>query len=134
MPTMNDITHQPLADVPFYQGPHAIEGIRFFGVAAALGVSAWGMNVLELAPNNEGHPDHDHAKDGQEEVYVVLSGSAELRTAEGITALSQHDFVRVGPKVKRKLIAGNEGATVLAIGGTPGKAYEADPRLAKNDA
>jgi hypothetical protein len=33
-------------------------------------------------------------------------------------------LVRVGPSQKRKIVPGSEGATVLALGGTPGKAYE----------
>ena len=33
-------------------------------------------------------------------------------------------FVRVGPAIKRKIFAGPAGLRVLAIGGTPGEAYE----------
>jgi hypothetical protein len=33
-------------------------------------------------------------------------------------------LARVGPIQKRKIIPGDEGVTLLALGGTPGKAYE----------
>jgi hypothetical protein len=33
-------------------------------------------------------------------------------------------LVRVGPNQKRKILPGPQGAAVLAIGATPGKAYE----------
>ena len=36
-------------------------------------------------------------------------------------------FARVGPGEKRKLVTGAEGARVIALGGTPGKAYEVPP-------
>lgn len=33
-------------------------------------------------------------------------------------------LVRVGPSQKRKILPGPQGISVLAIGATPGKAYE----------
>ena len=83
------------------------------------------MNVLELDPHCSGYPDHDHASDGHEEVYVVLRGSIVLQAAGEERELSQGDFVRVAPDVKRKFVTRDEGATLLALGGTPGKAYAA---------
>lgn len=61
-----------------YEGPHAIEGIRFRALRGALEVTAWGMNVIDLDAGATGYPEHDHTKDGQEEVYVILSGEVEL--------------------------------------------------------
>jgi hypothetical protein len=39
-------------------------------------------------------------------------------------------MVRVGPKARRKIWTGEEGLRVLALGGTPGQAYE-PPDLSK---
>jgi mannose-6-phosphate isomerase-like protein (cupin superfamily) len=70
------------------------------------------------------YPEHDHVKDGQEEVYVVLKGTATL-TADGKDILLEPGMlVRVGPRVRRKIVPGADGMTILALGGTPGKAYE----------
>lgn len=120
---MDDITPKAIEDIEPYRGPHQIDGIRFRPAAAALGVTAWGMNVLEIDAGCEQHPEHDHTKDGQEEVYVVLRGSMELRAGEITHALSEGSMVRVAPSVTRTLVPGPRGVTVLAIGGTPGKAY-----------
>jgi mannose-6-phosphate isomerase-like protein (cupin superfamily) len=58
-------------------------------------------------------------------VYVVLRGSVVLEVGDERTTLSQGTLVRVPPEVKRKLVTETEGATLLALGATPGKAYAA---------
>src|SRR5688572_20615971 len=78
---MNTITVKKLEDIEAYAGPHAIPGIRFRPAREALGVSSWGMSVLELDPHCSSYPEHDHADDGHEEVYVVLRGSIVLLVA-----------------------------------------------------
>lgn len=89
-----------------------------------LGVQAFGMQVLDLPPAFADYPEHDHAEDGQEEVYVVLSGSAEFEVAGERVAADSGTMVRVGAQARRKLVAGPQGVRVLAIGCTPGGAYE----------
>lgn len=121
---MSDVEVRRIEDIEPYGGPGRIEGIRFRAAAAALGVTAWGMNVLELAPGCTGYPEHDHAKDGQEEAYLLLEGSASLNAGGKDYALEQGVLVRVAPGVKRKWTPGAGGATLLALGGVPGQAYE----------
>jgi quercetin dioxygenase-like cupin family protein len=122
---MSDIVVKQWQEMDYYKGPHAIPGIRFHPAARELGVTAWGMSVLEIDAGCAQYPEHDHAKDGQEEVYVVLRGSATLQTAAGQQALETGTLVRVGPGEKRKFHPGPDGLVLLAIGATPGKAYEA---------
>lgn len=124
---MTDITVKSIEQIEHYRGPNEIPGIRFRPVRSALGVSAWGMNVLELDPDCEGYPEHDHEEDGQEEVYLVLSGSAELRAENTERTVQKGDLIRVAPGVKRKFVTHKEGVTLLALGGTPGKAYPTAP-------
>ena len=121
---MTDVQVRRIEDIDFYQGPNAVPGIRFRPAARALGVTAWGMNVLELEPGCTGYPEHDHARDGQEEVYVVLRGSATLVAGDSRIDLAPGTLVRVGPGQRRKLLPGSDGVALLAIGATPGKAYE----------
>jgi uncharacterized cupin superfamily protein len=52
----------------------------FRKMRAALGVSGFGINQLELPPGASGRQ-HDEAEGGQEEVYIVISGSGAMRTA-----------------------------------------------------
>ncbi len=124
MDRMKDITNQHLASIAPYAGPHALPGIRFRPVRAALGVSAWGMNVLEIDAGCEAYPEHEHTKDGQEEVYYVIRGSGSLVAGPERIPLTEGSFVRVAPSVMRKILPGPDGIVVLAIGGTPGKAFE----------
>ena len=121
---MNGITIKKLSDVAPYAGPSEISGIRFRPLRGALGVTAWGMNVLELEPNCTGYPEHDHEKDGQEEVYVILSGAVVLQADGAEVTLEAGDSARVACNVKRKLVTREQSASILAIGGTPGKAFE----------
>ena len=102
----------------------AIYGGGFKRARAELGVESFGMQVLDLPPNLEGYPEHDHAQDGQEEVYLVLRGEAEIEIEGERHKLDSDCMVRVSPGVNRKLLTGSEGARVLALGGCAGKAYE----------
>ena len=118
-----DVTFKRIDELDSYEGPHAPKG-QFNYAAKSLGITAWGMNVLVLPANWDGYPDHDHASDGQEEAYVVIEGAATLRAGGREWRLGKGDLARVGPAQKRKIVPGPDGVTLLAIGGTPGKAYE----------
>ena len=118
------VTVHTITDIEHYQGENQIPGIRFRPARAAMGVTAWGMNVLEIDAGCEAHPEHDHAEDGQEELYVVLRGSMTLVCGEERHEVGEGAMARVTPEVRRKIVPGKEGVTVLAVGATPGKAYE----------
>ncbi len=122
---MSDVKTMKIEEVAPYDGPGRIEGIRFRSVGRALGIKAWGMSVLEIDAGCTGYPQHDHVKDGQEEVYVVLEGGGTIETAGEKTPVSRGALVRVGAGTQRKIVPGPQGITVMAIGGTPGKAYPA---------
>jgi len=91
---------------------------------AELGVQSFGMQVIDLPPNYADYPEHDHAEDGQEEVYSVMRGGGEIDVEGERMQLTPDVLIRVGPGIKRKLFAGPEGMRVLALGGKPGSAYE----------
>lgn len=116
---MADVTVKKIEELDSYSG----EG-RFNYAAKGLGVTAWGMNVLRLPAGWSDYPDHDHSKDGQEEAYVVLEGSATLQAGDERHELTRGTLARVGAGQKRKIVPGPNGVTILALGGTPGKAYE----------
>ncbi|HWX46279.1 MAG TPA: hypothetical protein VNY52_13290 [Solirubrobacteraceae bacterium] len=112
-----------------YTAKHVDEMEAAFGgglkkARAELGVTSFGVQIVDLPPNYADYPEHDHESDGQEEVYVVLRGAGEIDIAGERKELVSDVLVRVGPAVKRKLYAGPEGMRVLALGGTPGAAYE----------
>lgn len=102
----------------------AIFGGGFRRVRAGLGVTSFGIAVIELPPDFQRYPTHDQSHDAQEEVYTLLSGRATLVVGDEEHELEPGVWARVGPDEKRKLVTGEEGARVLALGGTPGRAYE----------
>jgi len=93
-------------------------------VRAGLGVTSFGIQVIELPPHADMYPEHDHAHDEQEEVYTVLHGETALRVGDDEYDLVPGLFVRVGPQERRKFVTGEQSARILAIGATPGRTYE----------
>jgi uncharacterized cupin superfamily protein len=102
-----------------------IFGGGFRRVRAGLGVTSFGVSVMDLPPGFDRYPAHDHSQDGQEEVYTVLAGSATLTAGGAEHQLEPGVFARVGPGETRKITTADEGARLLAIGASPGKVYEA---------
>lgn len=92
---------------------------------AELGVSSFGMQVIDMPPNADQYPEHDHAETGQEEVFVVMRGGGEMEIDGERVPMDPETIIRVGPTAKRKIWPGGEGMRVLALGATPGKPYEA---------
>jgi hypothetical protein len=94
-------------------------------VRAELGVTSFGVQTIDLAPDSSRHPWHDHAADGQEEMYIALEGGGvlELESGERL-ALERDRAIRVGPAERRRVLAGPDGIRMLIVGGIPGRAYE----------
>src|SRR5512133_1864807 len=112
----------------------ALGGV-FVRARAELGVSSFGMQVIELPPHfdepyaehaHEGMPpEMDFANHGQEEVYVPLRGSGTLIAGDERWELAPGMAVRIGAARRRNVVTGPEGLQYLALGGNPGKPYEA---------
>src|SRR5207253_11186946 len=71
-------------------------------VRAGLGARSFGMQVIDLPPNLDAYPEHDHSRDGQEEIYTILEGAATLEAGGGTYELRPGTFARVGPGGRRK--------------------------------
>jgi mannose-6-phosphate isomerase-like protein (cupin superfamily) len=97
---------------------------------AELGVESFGMAIIDIPPNYDGYPEHDHTHDDQEEVFLALRGAAEIEIEGERFPLDPDHAVRVGPEAKRKLWPGADGVRVLALSGRPGQPYE-PPALSK---
>jgi mannose-6-phosphate isomerase-like protein (cupin superfamily) len=90
---------------------------------AELSVSSFGIQVIDMPPNVDAYPEHDHSQDGQEEVYVAMRGGGEIEIDGERHPIDPETMVRVSAGTKRKLYPGDEGMRVLVIGGVPGEAY-----------
>jgi mannose-6-phosphate isomerase-like protein (cupin superfamily) len=133
---MADVVHTKVDDIDAIDG--FFEGIKFHKAAASLGVSSFGISIIDLAPGANDYPEHDHSEEGiggqmfakrpqqlgQEEVYAALSGSGTLEADGKQYPIDADHIARVGPDVKRKITPGPEGIRLLAIGATPGEPYE----------
>jgi hypothetical protein len=93
-----------------------------FGITS-FGVNAWTARDAGDRIINE----HDESEpDASEELYVVLHGRAVFELGGDRVAAPAGTFVFAPPGVKRTAYAEAPETTVLALGGTPGKAYEPD--------
>lgn len=138
---MADVTHTNVDDIDAIDG--FFEGIKFHKAAAGLGVSAFGISIIDLASGANDYPEHDHSEEGiggqmfakrpqqlgQEEVYAALEGSGTLEADGKQFPLDADHIARVGPDVKRKVIPGPEGIRLLVVGATPGEPYDTGGRL-----
>jgi len=102
-------------------------GGGFVKARAELGVTAFGMQVIQLPPDYGDYPEHDHADSGQEEVFVTLSGSGWMDIEGERVEMDSETLIRVAAPDRRKVHAGPEGLRMLVIGGSPGKPYEVAP-------
>ena len=91
---------------------------------ADLGIESFGLQVLDFPGGFAHYPEHDHAEDGQEEVYVVLRGAAAFELDGEAVPVAAGEMLRVAPGTRRSLTPGPDGVRILAIGCTPSGAYE----------
>jgi cupin domain len=93
-----------------------------FGITS-FGVNAWTARDAGDRIINE----HDESEpDSGEELYVVVRGRAVFELDGDRVAAPAGTFVFAPPGVKRTAFAEEPETTVIAVGGTPGKAYEPD--------
>jgi mannose-6-phosphate isomerase-like protein (cupin superfamily) len=115
---MSDVTVVAIDDM---EGIH--EGL-VRRARAQLGVTGWGMQVLTLPPNWDGYPLHNHdAKafdPNQEEVYIPLEGDARLLVDGHEYELRPGVMARLGPAQLRRILPGEDGIRLVALGGRPG--------------
>jgi mannose-6-phosphate isomerase-like protein (cupin superfamily) len=95
---------------------------RFIPVRESLGIHSFGINAVTLGEDGTLINEHDESGSGQEEVYVVLRGTATFEIDGQTFDAPEGTFVSVPPDSRRKA---SGDATVLALGGTPGEAYQA---------
>jgi quercetin dioxygenase-like cupin family protein len=84
----------------------------------ALGVTALGINQLDLPPGAEGIT-HSEDDSGQQEVYVTLAGSGTMRFDDGSLELVPGRWLVVEPGTTRTPVAGPDGLTLIMAGGIP---------------
>jgi uncharacterized cupin superfamily protein len=79
-----------------------------------LGAERVGLSLQRLAPSERAPFAHNHGQD--EEIYVVLSGSGQLRVDDETAEVGTMDAIRVAPGAVRAFAAGPDGLEFLAFG------------------
>ena len=103
----------------------------FRKVRRELGVTAFGVNVLVLAPGVVGRP---HYHDEQDELYFIHRGRARFEVGGETRELGPGDVCHVESTTPRRITSiGDEDLVMLAVGGKDGY-VERDGRPADPDA
>jgi uncharacterized cupin superfamily protein len=90
----------------------------------ALGTSAFGFNLVEIAPGGE-MPEHDENESGQVELYAILEGEAVLRLDGEDHPAPAGTFASIDPPASRTILNRSAGpVTALLIGVQPEGGYE----------
>ena len=117
---MSDYTHKSLPDVedmaPQFGMPAEMQA-RFAG--KPMGLERTGLTYFRLGPGLRIPFGHRH--EDQEEVYVVIRGSARIKVGDDVLDLNELDAVRVAGDTLRNLEGGPEGAEVIAFGERAGQ-------------
>jgi mannose-6-phosphate isomerase-like protein (cupin superfamily) len=80
-----------------------------------------GITYQRLAPNFRIPWGHTHKT--QEEVFVLVSGSARMKLQDEVKELKPWDAVRVHKDTMRGIEAGPEGAELIIVGAPGGPGY-----------
>jgi quercetin dioxygenase-like cupin family protein len=90
----------------------------------ALGTSAFGFNLVEIAPGGQ-IPEHDEAASGQVELYVILEGEAVLRIEGEDHPAPAGTFASIEPPASRTILNRSAaGVMAMLIGVMPTPAYQ----------
>jgi tetratricopeptide (TPR) repeat protein len=104
-------------------GREPFRPVRYHFGITSFGVNAWTAPQVGDRIINE----HDESDpDSNEELYLVVQGRAMFELDGDRVAAPTGTFIYAPPGVKRTAFAEEPETTVIALGGTPGKAYEPD--------
>ena len=111
---MSGYTKLNLKEVEDQSPKFGFTEMEFRSARVPLELENSGLSYLRLDPNYRVPFGHKH--NVQEEVYVILSGSARLKLDDEVIELGPMDAVRIHKDTMRNFEGGPEGAEVLAIG------------------
>jgi mannose-6-phosphate isomerase-like protein (cupin superfamily) len=102
------------------------EGYGFRKVRRALGIEAFGVNVIVMPP---GYPGFHHYHDTQDELYFVHSGTARVEVEGEERLLGPGGMVHVTSTTARRVSNGGDEDLVLLVVGGKGGYVERDGHL-----
>jgi quercetin dioxygenase-like cupin family protein len=102
------------SDVKDMAPQFGMDGIESHFARTNLELENSGVSYFRLEPGYRAPFGHTHSE--QEEVYVVLSGSARVAVADELVELGELDAIRIAPETMHGMEAGPDGAEILAFG------------------
>jgi mannose-6-phosphate isomerase-like protein (cupin superfamily) len=129
---LSEYTVVKVSDVPD-QGPNLgvaphVE-IRF--LRNDLNCENCGVSYMRIGPNYRQSTGHQHKV--QEEIYLLVSGSARVKAGEDVVELQPWTAIRVPNETARSIEAGSEGAEFVIVGAPntgPGDAIDVEDHWA----
>ena len=110
------------------------DGRERLDIRRRLDITAFGVQAFRAPNGVDVIREHQEigplGAEGQEELYVVLNGAATFEIDGESFEAPSGSLVIVRPAAKRRATAKEEGTTILAVGGTPGEAYDPAPEEA----
>ena len=99
----------------------------FTPVRLRLGIEAFGVTVRRAGAGEQLVSEHsEEGEDGNEELYVVLSGAADFMVDGERVNLPEGGCLAVRTGAGRSATAVEDGTSLLIVGSTRGQAYRAD--------
>lgn len=122
------------SDVEDMAPKHGMEGIESHFARTNLELANSGLSLFRLDPGYRAPFGHTHSE--QEEVYVIVSGSARVAIGDEVVEAGQWDAVRIAPGELHGMEAGPDGAEIVAFGApnTENKDAELEPGWWPEDA
>src|SRR5262245_24921465 len=113
---MSDYTHINLKEDVDDQAPNfgLSPNLEARMARVPLGLQNCGVSYLRIAPGYR--IPFGHRQKNQEEVYVLVGGSARIKIEDEVRDLKQWDAVRLRHDTMRGFEAGDGGAELIAIG------------------
>jgi quercetin dioxygenase-like cupin family protein len=124
---MSDYTKRNLREVENLAPKFGMDGIEARFARVELGLEKQGMSLFRLDPDAKIPFGHRHAE--QEEVYLVLSGSATVKVGDDVVELGPLDALRLAPTAVRQVQAGPDGVEFVAVGAPSVRDAEQLPEL-----
>src|ERR1043166_1242644 len=109
------------------------EGRQRFDIRRHLGITAFGIQAFSAPSGGRVISEHTETmlgEEGQEELYVVVSGAATFEIDGETVEAPTGALVHIRPSARRTATATEDGTTIVVVGGTPGEAYKPAPEEA----
>ncbi len=99
----------------------------FTPIRLRLGIEAFGVSAWRAGAGEQFVSEHsEEGEDGNEELYLVLSGAADFVVDGEAVALPSGGCLAVRAGATRSATAAEDGTSLLAVGNARGRPYRAD--------